>query len=347
MKINEVIREKRKEQQLTQEQVAEYLGVSTPAVNKWEKGLSYPDITILQPLARLLKVDLNTLLCFDEELSNLEVTRFLNEISIITQKDGFRAAFNEAMKKIQKYPSSDNLILCSAMILQGSLNIFGDENKEEYEEKIEKLFVRASTSEDIEIKNQANSILISKFIERKEYEKAQSLIDTLPNNTVDKKHVQLQLYMKQNRNEESLKLLESKLINSLTEIQAILLSMIDIAHKENRNNDASVYADISEKTAKLYELWDFNLYTAKFQLAICRKDTDKCIEILNDMVLAMKKPWNISKTNLYKHIKTKENEDDLGKMMVKMAMSELQNNEELAFLTKDMRFKELKKKFEV
>ena len=67
MKINEVIREKRKEQQLTQEQVAEYLGVSTPAVNKWEKGLSYPDITILPPLARLLKVDLNTLLCFDEE----------------------------------------------------------------------------------------------------------------------------------------------------------------------------------------------------------------------------------------------------------------------------------------
>ena len=123
--------------------------------------------------------------------------------------------------------------------------------------------------------------------------------------------------------------------------------MIDIAHKENRNNDASVYADISEKTAKLYELWDFNLYTARFQLAICRKDTDKCIEILNDMVLAMKKPWNISKTNLYKRIKTKETEDAVGKMMVKMAISELQNNEELAFLTKDMRFKELKKKFEV
>ena len=40
MKINQVIREKRKEQNLTQEQVGEYLGVSTPAVNKWEKGVS-------------------------------------------------------------------------------------------------------------------------------------------------------------------------------------------------------------------------------------------------------------------------------------------------------------------
>lgn len=40
MKINEIIKEKRIAQGLTQEQVAEALGVSTPAVNKWEKGVS-------------------------------------------------------------------------------------------------------------------------------------------------------------------------------------------------------------------------------------------------------------------------------------------------------------------
>ena len=38
MKINQMIRQKRKESSLTQEQIADYLGVSTPAVNKWEKG---------------------------------------------------------------------------------------------------------------------------------------------------------------------------------------------------------------------------------------------------------------------------------------------------------------------
>ncbi len=41
MKINEQIRENRKKAGLTQEQVASYLGVSTPAVNKWEKGVSH------------------------------------------------------------------------------------------------------------------------------------------------------------------------------------------------------------------------------------------------------------------------------------------------------------------
>ena len=41
MKINEIIRQKRLKKGLTQEQVANYLGVSTPAVNKWEKGVSH------------------------------------------------------------------------------------------------------------------------------------------------------------------------------------------------------------------------------------------------------------------------------------------------------------------
>ena len=64
MKINEIIREKRKALSLTQEQIADFLGVSTPAVSKWEKGAAYPDITLLPALARLLKTDLNTLLFF-------------------------------------------------------------------------------------------------------------------------------------------------------------------------------------------------------------------------------------------------------------------------------------------
>lgn len=40
MPMNRIIQEKRRELGLTQEQVAQYLGVSTPAVSKWEKGVS-------------------------------------------------------------------------------------------------------------------------------------------------------------------------------------------------------------------------------------------------------------------------------------------------------------------
>ena len=80
MRINEIIRERRLAKSMTQEQVAEALGVTAPAVNKWEKGISCPDIALLAPLARLLGTDLNTLFSFREELSAQEIALFLNHL---------------------------------------------------------------------------------------------------------------------------------------------------------------------------------------------------------------------------------------------------------------------------
>ena len=69
MRINEIIKERRLAKGFTQEQIANYLGVTAPAVNKWEKGTSCPDIVLLPALARLLDTDLNTLLRSEEHTS--------------------------------------------------------------------------------------------------------------------------------------------------------------------------------------------------------------------------------------------------------------------------------------
>ena len=45
MQINEIIRKYRKEKNMTQEDMANRLGVTAPAVNKWESGASTPDIS--------------------------------------------------------------------------------------------------------------------------------------------------------------------------------------------------------------------------------------------------------------------------------------------------------------
>ena len=80
MKLNEVIRTRRQALGLTQEQLAQKLGVSAPAVNKWERNLNYPDVTLLPALARTLGVDLNTLLSFQEDLTDQEIGLFLNQL---------------------------------------------------------------------------------------------------------------------------------------------------------------------------------------------------------------------------------------------------------------------------
>ena len=52
----------RKEKGLTQRQLAELVGVSDKAVSKWERGLSLPDISLLEPLADALGVTVAELL---------------------------------------------------------------------------------------------------------------------------------------------------------------------------------------------------------------------------------------------------------------------------------------------
>ena len=52
----------RKERGMTQKDLAERLYVSDKAVSKWERGLSLPDISLLQPLAELLEVSVTELL---------------------------------------------------------------------------------------------------------------------------------------------------------------------------------------------------------------------------------------------------------------------------------------------
>ena len=56
------IAEQRKRQGLTQQQLAQRLYVTDKAVSKWERGLSYPDVTLLQPLAAALQLGVDSLL---------------------------------------------------------------------------------------------------------------------------------------------------------------------------------------------------------------------------------------------------------------------------------------------
>lgn len=63
--IGEVIRELRKRDGITQEKLAEGLGVSFQSVSRWENGLAWPDVTLVPLLARYFKVSTDTL--FDME----------------------------------------------------------------------------------------------------------------------------------------------------------------------------------------------------------------------------------------------------------------------------------------
>ncbi len=64
-----VIRRLREGRKLTQEELAERLGVSGKAVSKWETGRGFPDVSLLEPLAQALRISVIELLS-GEDITN-------------------------------------------------------------------------------------------------------------------------------------------------------------------------------------------------------------------------------------------------------------------------------------
>ena len=61
LKIGEKIKAKRRERNLTQEELANILGVTKAAVSKWENAESFPDITMLPQIAQLFHITMDEL----------------------------------------------------------------------------------------------------------------------------------------------------------------------------------------------------------------------------------------------------------------------------------------------
>ena len=70
--FGDIILELRKGQNLTQQDLAKKLNITDKAISKWERGLSYPDITSISMLAKSLNVDSSYLidLCKKEDSNN-------------------------------------------------------------------------------------------------------------------------------------------------------------------------------------------------------------------------------------------------------------------------------------
>ena len=116
--LSENIRRLRKERKLTQEQLAEVLGVTAGAVYKWESGLSVPELSLIMDLADFFDTSVDTLLGYRMKDNRLESTvqRLMGYCKTMD-----REALAEAEKALKKYPNSFRIVIHCAYVY----NVFG------------------------------------------------------------------------------------------------------------------------------------------------------------------------------------------------------------------------------
>lgn len=96
-KLADNIARLRRRRQITQEELADYLGVTKAAVSKWENRQTTPDILLLPQLAGFFGVTIDELMGYEAQLSGEQIRRLYRELC----DDFVRHPFPEAMGRVR------------------------------------------------------------------------------------------------------------------------------------------------------------------------------------------------------------------------------------------------------
>lgn len=118
--IGEQIKNLRKERNITQETLANFLNVSYQSVSKWERGESYPDITLIPSIAAFFGVTTDTVLGINNiELEN-KIKKYLDEYNALCISDKADEAERLMKQASTEFPGDYRILSCylSALVIR-------------------------------------------------------------------------------------------------------------------------------------------------------------------------------------------------------------------------------------
>ena len=205
--MGQIIKRLRKERNLTQEELAEQLNITAPAVSKWENDTSMPDISQIVPLANFFGVPTDVLFGVYGADRKKEVEARLAEINRMSDncKDGEEGP--TALVILDKYREAMRLYPNNADILTEAMafaRMVLEENEAELKELIGDDGIDALIKEMIKWAElvikfssyissvlSAKSRLIEIYIRRKNWDEAYALAETFPTNIRNMRGIQM------------------------------------------------------------------------------------------------------------------------------------------------------------
>lgn len=183
MSIGANIKRLRREREMTQEQLAECLGITANAVSQWECDRTAPDISQLPTLARVLQVSTDRLLGIDFGRDEQEICRILEESLACNRAGQFAQSVEIARNGLKQYPRSYQLM---ARLAEGLLAMQGSE--QEMERLCDKILKECTESGS---RDQAYRIKILLYGKRGKYQEIMEIANDLPHIWVSQEEIRM------------------------------------------------------------------------------------------------------------------------------------------------------------
>jgi transcriptional regulator with XRE-family HTH domain len=118
LSIGENIKRLRTEREITQENLARHLGVTSRAVSKWEVGRAYPDITLLPGLASYFGVSLDELMSMDAERQTQRANEMMAQATSNQALGKIAENIKYLRKAVQQFPGDYRFqVMLSSMLV--------------------------------------------------------------------------------------------------------------------------------------------------------------------------------------------------------------------------------------
>lgn len=359
LKIGEVIKKLRREKGMTQEQLADIMGVSIPAVSKWESGITYPDITILPSIARLFDVSIDRLMNFNVDLSEEEILSIIEKLEVFIREENIQQYLNECEKYANKYTNNHKLKSNLAALNTMAYVSIRDKNTQDIlvDNSIKYLLDIVDNTNDIELKESSLAQLSSQYIMKNEPYKAEEAIKKIYKPACNPDTMLPLIYMQQGKLQEARELMQKNLYMSLMESIGAAGSLgVTYYNCDEYTNEEYVDFDKAERYFRLVldikEILEddktmYSNYLNLAHIALIKKEEDKCIEYLQTMISYVRK----TNLNNYTQISTmwcfneikEENTSmkmDIYAMLIKSVeetFSDLNNNKRYLEIVKELK----------
>lgn len=147
--IGKVLVKKRREKGLTQEDLANYIGVSKASVSKWETEQSYPDITLLPLLATYFNLSIDDLMDYQPQMTTEDISKLYRRLSSDFTAKPLDSVLGECRQIIKKYYSCFPLLLQMGILLLNHVELLkGALESAALIEEARNLFIRVKAEGD-------------------------------------------------------------------------------------------------------------------------------------------------------------------------------------------------------
>lgn len=325
MTIGDVIKKYRKNKGMTQEEMAVRLGVTAPAVNKWERGNTLPDVALLAPIARLLGITTDELLSFKDDLTDEEISQYLLKIQKDLESKDFHDIFLSVKEKVEEYPNCEKLIWQAAVILDAKRMTIELPSQDKYDKVIFGWYERCLLSEDERIRNQAADSLFHAFIRQEDYEKAAQYLDYFSLENPDRKRKEALVNSKTGKRTEAYRAYEELIFSAYQHIQMTLNDLRILYMEDDDHEMARKLVEVSSSAASTFEMGKYNEICFGLDVAAWEKDIEWTAQLMQEILDSIGTISAFTKSKLYQHMALKTVDSNFSAILKRELLKSLED----------------------